>query len=135
MAFIRRKTINGKDKFYLVESKRIDGKVRQKVLAYLGESDTVESAIAEVEDQIVRRRGYLQRSLENAQICKERMLPAWLVDGEVPPRKRGGLQRASFLIGKYWTNKEFAEMHERKIAKCETRLNKLRGLGWMRKVR
>jgi hypothetical protein len=41
MAFIRAKNINGKMKYYLVESKREGKKVRQKVLAYLGESETI----------------------------------------------------------------------------------------------
>jgi len=44
MAFIRKKTINGKTYHYLVESRRVDGKPRQRVIAYLGEWDTVEDA-------------------------------------------------------------------------------------------
>jgi glycyl-tRNA synthetase len=38
MAFIVRKTINGKDYYYLNENKRIDGKVKTKTLAYLGKT-------------------------------------------------------------------------------------------------
>ena len=36
MAYVRRKTVKGQDYFYLVESRRVDGKVVQKVLRYLG---------------------------------------------------------------------------------------------------
>ena len=42
--FIRKKTIAGKTYHYLVKSVRVKGKVQQKVLAYLGTFDTVESA-------------------------------------------------------------------------------------------
>jgi len=38
MAFIRKKKIRGKDYSYLVESYREDGKVKQRVLAYLPQS-------------------------------------------------------------------------------------------------
>lgn len=102
MAFVRRKTINGKDKFYLVENKRVDGKVRQKVLCYLGESDTVEGAIAELGDRIERCKGFTQRGRKRAAECKERMHPSWLQDGEVPPRRRKGGQFVTRLIGSYW---------------------------------
>lgn len=42
--FIRKKTIGGKTYHYLVKSVRVNGKVQQKVLAYLGTHDNVESA-------------------------------------------------------------------------------------------
>jgi hypothetical protein len=102
MAFVRRKTINGKDKFYLVENKRVDGKVRQKVLAYLGESDTVEGAIAELEDRIERFRFYAKRQHEGAAKFREKMHPSWLQAGEVPPRRRKGGQFFTRLINRYW---------------------------------
>ncbi|VVB83980.1 Proline--tRNA ligase [uncultured archaeon] len=38
MAFIVKKTINGKDYYYLNENKRIDGKVKTKTIAYLGKN-------------------------------------------------------------------------------------------------
>jgi hypothetical protein len=44
MAFIRKKTIKGETYYYLVQSKRVKGKVRQVVLAYLGKFDNVEDA-------------------------------------------------------------------------------------------
>lgn len=36
MAFVRSKIIYGKRYYYLVENRRVNGKVRQKVLKYLG---------------------------------------------------------------------------------------------------
>jgi len=38
MAFIVKKTINGKEYYYLNENKRVDGKVKTKTLAYLGKT-------------------------------------------------------------------------------------------------
>ena len=38
MAFIVKKTISGREYFYLNENKRVDGKVKTKTLAYLGKS-------------------------------------------------------------------------------------------------
>src|SRR5215475_10940294 len=45
MAFVRTKKINGKDYYYLVENRRVDGKIKQKTIASLGEHSTIESAI------------------------------------------------------------------------------------------
>ena len=45
MAFIRGKRKKDSVYYYIVESKRVDGKVRQKVLAYLGQCPTVDEAI------------------------------------------------------------------------------------------
>jgi len=42
--FIRKKKIGGKDRHYLVKSVWRGGKPRQKVLAYLGQFDSVEDA-------------------------------------------------------------------------------------------
>jgi hypothetical protein len=42
--FIRKKTIKGQTYHYLCKSVRVNGKVRQKVLAYLGTHDNVEDA-------------------------------------------------------------------------------------------
>lgn len=40
MAFIVKKTINGKDYYYLNENNRVNGKVKTKTLAYLGKNKT-----------------------------------------------------------------------------------------------
>ena len=36
MAFVVKKTISGKDYYYLNENKRVGGKVKTKTIAYLG---------------------------------------------------------------------------------------------------
>lgn len=44
MPFIRTKRIRGIEYYYLVESYRVDGKIHQRVLAYLGRHSTVRGA-------------------------------------------------------------------------------------------
>ncbi len=44
MAFVRTKTIKGAEYHYLVEGVREDGKVRQKVVCYLGQHASVKAA-------------------------------------------------------------------------------------------
>ena len=41
MAYIRNKKIKGKTYYYVVEGKVIEGKVKQKVLLYLGNIDNI----------------------------------------------------------------------------------------------
>jgi hypothetical protein len=42
--FIRKKKVKGQTYHYLVKSVRVNGKVQQKVLAYLGAFDNLEDA-------------------------------------------------------------------------------------------
>jgi hypothetical protein len=44
VAFVRKKRIDGVEYHYLVQGTRIDGKVKQRVVAYLGKHRTVEAA-------------------------------------------------------------------------------------------
>jgi len=44
VAFNRKKRIDGVEYYYLVEGTRIDGKVKQRVIAYLGKHKTVGAA-------------------------------------------------------------------------------------------
>jgi len=41
VAFIRKKLVRGKQYYYVVESKLIKGKVKQKVIYYIGTADTL----------------------------------------------------------------------------------------------
>lgn len=41
MAYIRNKKVKGKTYYYVVEGKLINGKVKQKVLLYLGNIDNI----------------------------------------------------------------------------------------------
>ncbi|VVB51004.1 Uncharacterised protein [uncultured archaeon] len=46
--FVRTKTISGRTYYYLVENKRINGKVRQKVLEYIGPTAPKPEAVEEI---------------------------------------------------------------------------------------
>lgn len=48
MAYVVRKVINGKPYLYLIESKRVGGKVKKKTIAYLGTNPT----IAEIREKL-----------------------------------------------------------------------------------
>lgn len=41
MAFIRKKWVRGRQYYYVVESKLIKGRVKQKVIYYIGTADTL----------------------------------------------------------------------------------------------
>ncbi len=45
MAFLRSKKINNKLYYYLVKSIRVHGKVRQKVVRYIGKSENLVSMV------------------------------------------------------------------------------------------
>ena len=59
MAFVRTKRIDGREYYQLVESRRVDGKPRQKVLMHLGQHATVDEALKRWPREIggLRRRG------------------------------------------------------------------------------
>ena len=52
MPYIRTKRIGGVEFYYLVESTRVDGKPRQRVIAYLGKFSTVEAALVHWREQV-----------------------------------------------------------------------------------
>ena len=54
MAFVRTKCIAGKTYYYLVENKHIGGKVRQKVLKYLGKNPPSKE---EIEAMLIKIKG------------------------------------------------------------------------------
>ncbi len=60
MAFVRTKRVGGREYYQLVESYRENDKVRQRVLAHLGRSPTVEAAIEDLEryERAERERGW-----------------------------------------------------------------------------
>ena len=47
MAYVRRKRVGGREYYQLVESRRVEGKPRQKVLVHLGMHPTVDEALRE----------------------------------------------------------------------------------------
>ena len=59
MAYIRTKTIYGKQYRYLVERKWVDGKVVQKVLKYLGRAEPVYKGRKNGKPDTIRAEGEL----------------------------------------------------------------------------
>jgi hypothetical protein len=59
LAFVRIKRVDGKEYYQLVESRRVDGKPRQKVLMHLGQHASVEEALKRWPREVggLRRRG------------------------------------------------------------------------------
>ena len=60
LAFVRIKRIDGGEYYQLVESRRIEGKPRQKVLVHLGHYPTVDEALKAWPREVgrLRRDGY-----------------------------------------------------------------------------
>ena len=52
MAFIRKKGRKGYEKFYVVENRRVDGKVKQTILACLGRYTSVPVAIGKYKEEM-----------------------------------------------------------------------------------
>jgi hypothetical protein len=68
MAYVRKKKVKGWEYFQLVESRRVEGKPRQKVLVHLGHHASVNAALEEWPKEIRRLRRYAtreRRSVEN----------------------------------------------------------------------
>jgi hypothetical protein len=52
MAFVRKRRVQGKEYYQLVENYRENGKHRQRVLVHLGKHPTLESMIKQVSNQV-----------------------------------------------------------------------------------
>jgi hypothetical protein len=59
LAFVRIKKVDGREYYQRVESRRVDGKHRQKVLMHLGHHPTVDEALKRWPREVggLRRRG------------------------------------------------------------------------------
>jgi hypothetical protein len=57
LAFVRIKRVDGGEYYQLVESRRVDGEPRQKVLLHLGHHATVDEALKRWPREIERLRG------------------------------------------------------------------------------
>jgi hypothetical protein len=66
MAFVRTKKVKGKEYYQLVESRRVDGKPRQKVLVHLGRHPSVDDALREWSEAISRLQGYASEERRSA---------------------------------------------------------------------
>jgi|SRR5215212_7053359 len=71
MAFVRTKKVKGGEYYQLVESRRIDGKPRQKVLVYLDGHPTVDDALKKWPREIKRLRRDAAKERESAESWPE----------------------------------------------------------------
>src|SRR5215203_199313 len=55
MAYVRKKRVGKYEYYQLVEGKRVDGKVRQRVIAHLGKHDSIEAARLEIGAGVVSK--------------------------------------------------------------------------------
>lgn len=66
MPFIRKKKLGNFTYKYLVENQRVDGKVKQKVVLYLGHADTVEGSLRGFEE----KAGWARQMITNLRYRK-----------------------------------------------------------------
>ncbi len=83
MAFVRTKKVKGKEYHQLVESQRVDGEPRQRVLIHLGQHASVDAALEAWPREIRRLR---------RQAIRERKSAAELPEGS--PARRVARRRA-----------------------------------------
>jgi hypothetical protein len=72
MAFVRKKKVKGWEYYQLVESRRVEGEPRQKVLVHLGHHTSVDDAIREWPKEIQRLRRRASRERGGAEDRPER---------------------------------------------------------------
>ena len=70
MPFIRQKTVKGKVYYYLCEGIWEDGKVRQKVLLYLGKFESVQQAYHHWQGQVTAATAAKAKSRARAMVKK-----------------------------------------------------------------
>jgi hypothetical protein len=68
MAYVRKKKTKGREYYQLVEGKRVDGKVRQKVLAHLGDCPSAKLALRRWSREIVKLREAMDSPLGAAEV-------------------------------------------------------------------
>lgn len=114
--FIRRKKSRNRETFQLVESYRMEGKVRQRVIIDLGGKDSVEGAIAVCECRVA----WMTREIEE---CREFISR---FDSE-PERIKGNVYRSPAVLEarRYWLHRDTIDKFEKRIAQQRTRLARL----------
>ena len=103
MAFVRTKDVYGHKYYQLVESYRENGKVRQRVLAHLGESASLEEAVEATAVEIAKLREMRQALLDEREgilLELHQKLPNVMEHhGGVPP-----------VLGQFLTSPEYQTM-------------------------
>jgi hypothetical protein len=142
--FVRKKTTKcGTVKHYLVENRRENGKVRQKMLHYLGDAATVEEAIAEASKRLAWYQGAiakLRAEMEAAFLQwrqgeeeRERKYYPGRKKSKIPsepPHSRLGRCRSPYqrLLRTYWYSKHTVLRYESRIADLTNQLEKLKSV-------
>lgn len=147
MAYVTKKTVKGREYYQLVESRRVEGKPRQRVLAHLGEFTSLEAALEELPDRIesLRREAAENREravdrLDASESARGREMDkifgretrdepeSWrerIEKGESVPGPRRGISKR---YANYWQTLDFAYSQERRAEKLARRLENLRAV-------
>jgi hypothetical protein len=140
--FVRKKTTKyGTVKHYLVEGYRENGKVRQRVAAYLGDAATVEDAIAEASKRLAYHQGRLTKYRAHMEAALQKwreQMEEWerkyprrgkkkkKFHGEPPQRDhRGWRWNPNNPARVYWSYKPAVLRCERRVADLTNQLEKL----------
>jgi hypothetical protein len=143
VAYVRKKKSKGKEYYQLVEGYREDGRVKQRVLAHLGDIPTVEGALRDWPERIDAFRKAAEENRREVEFVAKRL-------GNEPVRRKARPHTYAtarklmdeFEIGTpewrsafdtdvrrhYWQHIDYAERLEREAAALEERLTKLREL-------
>jgi hypothetical protein len=92
MAYVRKKKIKGVGYYQLVQSRRVNGNPRQRVLLHLGRHATVDAALKEWPSEIKRLRRLADKKRRDAQALRA---PA--ESDKQPPWYRNMLKQADTL--------------------------------------
>ena len=106
MAYVRMKKVKGSEYYQLVESHRVDGKPRQKVLVHLNKHTTVDAALKSWPKEIENLRRRAKRASDEYED-----LPEWLKGKRLYKKKR-----------------DFARVDMRQADALRVKLRKLRDL-------
>ena len=127
--FVRAKTNrHGHRRHQLVRSVRIEGAVRQEIVAYLGDATSASRAL----QQWAARISYLRQQAAELRSAAERiraqMPQVWLAAGMVPRPSRWGMRAANRAFGRYWAAWDRAAKLDRAADRLQGRLDRLRNV-------
>ncbi len=130
MAFVRAKHSGKRTYYQLVENRREDGKVRQKVLAYLGHYTSVEEALGALPVAIERNEKQAHEWAAKAEVKLEQIPQVWIDrNGGEPPSGRGrGIALRRSICAQYWNARHFSEGAKKRAEEQKLQLAKLEAL-------
>src|SRR5215218_3725548 len=91
-AYVRKKKVKGREYYQLVQSRRVNGNPRQRVLLHLGRHQTVDAALKEWPSEIRRLRRLADKKRRDAQALR-----APVDSDKQPPWYRNMLKQADNL--------------------------------------